>query len=92
MGLSMKIDVFDTYVFVNSGQVLHFDVLVQSGTAKEEALIYAENYLSSVGVERAQLKSMRCDFCHTEAANEEVLKAISIYKHYILPMEGCPSS
>lgn len=88
----MKIDVFDTYAFASTGQVLHFDVLMQSGTSKEQALIYAERYLASIGVERAQLQSMRCDFCHTEAANEAIASAINADQHYILPMEGCPNS
>jgi hypothetical protein len=87
----MKTDVFDSYAYLANGKVMHFDVLVPSGTTKEKALAYAEAFLASVGVASVELQSMRCNFCHSEMAHDNVVDSINNAGHFILQMEGCPN-
>ena len=87
----MKIDVFDSYAQTNDGQIMHFDVFVKSGTAKEQALLYGREWLKSIGETSASLDQSRCNFCHSQIANPAVQQAVKADGFYILEMEGCPS-
>lgn len=87
----MKIDVFDTYAHTVSGSVLHFDVLLPNGTPKEQALRYAQSFLASIGLKEARLATVRCDFCHSEAATPHIREAVEKDGYFILQMEGCPN-
>ena len=89
----MKIDVYDTFAKSNNGETVHFDVFVEEGIASDKAYDYALTYLRSIGAECTySLEQSRCNFCHTEAANEEVKKKVQSVGYYILEMEGCPTS
>lgn len=86
----MKIDVYDTYATSKNGKTIHFDVLLPQGQGKEEAVKYAGNFLEGIGEQASSLKQERCNFCHSEAASDELAAHIARHGHYILQMEGCP--
>ncbi len=87
----MKIDVFDTYAHTVSSSVLHFDVLLPNGASKEHALQYAQSFLASIGLEDTRIATVRCDFCHSQAATLPISEAIKKDGYFILQMEGCPN-
>lgn len=86
----MQCDVFDTYVTKPDGQVMHFDVIVPSGTAQEIAMAFGQNYLAKVGVVGGKVTAEQCRFCHVEEATPEMQQAIEQKGYFILAMEGCP--
>lgn len=86
----MKIDIYDSYATSRSGQTLHFDVLVESGTLAEQALTYGRQWLSQQGEAVDSLQQNRCQFCHSEAARPDVAAQIQQHGFYILPLDGCP--
>lgn len=81
----MKIHVFDTHVRTKSGSYVHFDVLVDDAHV-EKAKEYAQQYITSLGIEQNQLTLNSCQFCHSEIANPEVQSTIKQQGHYILPL------
>jgi hypothetical protein len=87
----MKIDVFDTYAHTDAGKVLHFDVLMPNGSTQESAIAHANSFLASIGVTQAKIKSLRCNFCHSEPANDTMKQSIDTHGYFILQMEGCPN-
>lgn len=86
----MKCDVFDTYVTKPDGQLMHFDVIVPSGTQQERVLAFGQAYLAAVGVAEGQVTAEQCRFCHVEQATPEMRQAIEQKGYFILAMEGCP--
>lgn len=86
----MNCDVFDTYVTKPDGQMMHFDIIVPSGTAQKMVFAFGQRYLASVGVSRSALSAERCRFCHIESATLEMVEAIEQHGYFILAMEGCP--
>lgn len=87
----MQIDVYDTYASSKKGHTIHFDVFLAHGGNKESALHYARHFLESIGESSENLKSERCNFCHTESANPAIAESIERDGCYILQMEGCPN-
>lgn len=87
----MKVDVFDTYVAGKSGDTLHFDIFVRSGSSKELALSYGRQFLKQINEDSEGLESERCNFCHSEAANGKIKKEVEANGCFILQMEGCPN-
>ena len=85
-----QIHVFDTFATSQSGTIMHFDVVTPEKNA-ETALLYAREWLNSVGEGNAQLTPENCAYCHSEASapppmQEEIAcKGYAIYK-----LEGCP--
>lgn len=86
----MDCDVFDTYVTRPDGQLMHFDVIVPTGTELAAALAFGQTYLLSVGVTDSVVTAERCRFCHVEQATPEMAQAIGEQGYFILAMEGCP--
>lgn len=86
----MQVDVYDTYARSAKGGIMHFDVLVEKGTAPAAAFAYAQKWLASIGENPAGLEQSRCSFCHTENAHPVVEKSVRDHGHFILQMEGCP--
>ena len=86
----MDCDVFDTYVTRPDGQLMHFDVIVPTGTEQTAALAFGQAYLLSVGVTDSAVTAERCRFCHVEQATPEMAQAIAKQGYFILAMEGCP--
>ncbi|MEZ5492081.1 MAG: DUF2024 family protein [Gammaproteobacteria bacterium] len=87
----MEIDVYDSYAKTTDGRLLHFDVFVRSGTDPDVALRRGREWLASIDENPAGLEQSRCNFCHTEAANPEVQRAVEFEGFFILQMEGCPA-
>ena len=87
----MKIDVFDTYAHTSAGEIIHFDVLMPHGAIQEAAITHANTFLASIGVMQANVKSLRCNFCHSEPANDKIEQSIAANGCFILQMEGCPN-
>lgn len=87
----MKIDVYDTYATSGAGKTIHFDVLLPNGDGKEKALKFAREFLEAIGEKADSLKQERCNFCHSETADENLENYIKQHGHYILQMEGCPN-
>ena len=87
----MQVDVYDSYAQKSDNQTIHFDVLVESRTPKEKAFEYGKRWLSTIDELPESLSQSRCNYCHTEEANQEVQKSIQEKGYYILQMEGCPN-
>lgn len=85
----MEIHVYDTYVKAKDGHVMHFDVFtaVKDG---EQAIVYAKEWLSSIGEDDAVVSSKECRFCHSQQAPGDVVDAINRQGYFIYKMEGCP--
>ncbi len=87
----MKIDVYDSYARADNGGMIHFDVFVEQGTAKEKAFEYGRFWLTKVGENPDGLDQSRCNYCHSEQANPDIENSIQEKGFYILQMEGCPN-
>lgn len=85
----MKIAVWDTYVSRRNGQVMHFDILAEEGTAFETVQQYGNHYLDTVNEAGQPLTSRECRFCHIEEATEELKQKIEAQGYAIIEMEGC---
>ncbi|NRD75780.1 DUF2024 family protein [Shewanella sp. VB17] len=81
----MQVHVFDTHVNTSTGQYVHFDVLVDDSN-KGRVEEYANIYLSSLDIKVETISQSRCDFCHSEMANPEVILAIERNGYYIIPL------
>jgi hypothetical protein len=88
----MKVAVWDTYVKVPSGEVLHFDILVPD-QLRDAAVIYqyGKAYLQSRGAEDGVIDSDHCQFCHIEQPDEEMLQSIEQRGYYILELDTIPA-
>ena len=86
----MKIDVYDSYATKQNGQIMHFDVLVESNTPASQALSFGQQWLGSLGEQAQALTQSRCNFCHSEIANPKVRDEIKQRGFFILQLEGCP--
>jgi hypothetical protein len=87
----MKVDVYDTCATSSNGSLLHFDVIVPSGTDRHLAFRFACDY--AVDLEPGiGMKQERCNFCHSENSSAAMLSDIQRQGFYILPMEGCPKT
>lgn len=71
----MNIHIYDTHVHTDSGEYVHFDVLVNDENINKVKQ-YAESYLASLGISIDNISQSRCNFCHSEIANPEVQQNI----------------
>ena len=86
----MKIAVWDTYVTRKDGRVMHFDILVDDSVTSPDVIFeYGKQYLQSKDEESQVLSAEECQFCHIEAAPEEVQKQIEAFGFSIIEMENC---
>ena len=86
----MKLHVFDTFAYSQSGKIIHFDVLIPE---LNEALAhkFALQWLASIGEPHAVIKPSGCTFCHSSSrfpqfADDVINQGFAIYK-----LEGCPA-
>ncbi|MGE8498798.1 MAG: DUF2024 family protein [Pseudomonas sp.] len=84
----MNVNVFDTHVRTGDGRYLHFDVLTDNRDV-DQAGVYAAEWLTSRGIQAADISQSRCQFCHSEFASPAVAEAIEKQGYFILPLEGC---
>ncbi len=87
----MKIDVYDSYARTYDGRLIHFDVLVEPKSSKEEALKYGLEWLNEIGESSANLEQAQCNFCHSTNATPEMERSIRNNQYFIIPLEGCPA-
>lgn len=89
----MQVAVWDTYARSDSGDILHFDIIVPE-TVKQEPVIfrYGSEYLAAIGESSAGLSAAECRFCHIETPSEEMMDMIGKQGYYILELERVPRS
>ena len=85
----MDFHVFDTYVKVKDGHIMHFDEITDKKET-EKAIEYAKKWLTSIGEYDAKVTLEECRFCHSQSVPEEVEIEIMTDGYYISKMEGCP--
>jgi hypothetical protein len=71
----MNIHIYDTHVLTDTGEYIHFDVLVNDENVNKVKQ-YADGYLASLGISTNNISQSRCNFCHSEIANPEVQQNI----------------
>ncbi len=86
----MKVAVWDTYVPLKDGRMMHFDIIA-SEEIRDENLIYqyGKEYLASKNLSDRELTSNECRFCHIEKLKEEWETEIQTKGYYIYEMENC---
>ena len=84
----MKASVFDTYVKKSNGAMMHFDIIVQTGTPHKLVYQYGIDYLKSRG-DAGSLSLEQCNFCHVEHLQAYMEEDILQKGYYILEMQGC---
>jgi hypothetical protein len=85
----MKVAVYDTYVPIQNGVIMHFDILVVENTSVEDVYKYGKEYLIQKGIPNTKLTTQECKFCHIEKAPIEIENAIHKKGFYIIEMENC---
>lgn len=85
----MKASVYDTYVHLENGHYMHFDIVVAQGESYENVLSFGRKYLDEKGKENEPFTSEKCNFCHVEQAPDEMANAIKTNGYHIIEMEGC---
>jgi hypothetical protein len=87
----MKVDVWDTYVTKNDGNVMHFDIIVPENI-KDRGMVYqfGKAYLASKNESGSHLDTDECQFCHIEEPTVEMLESIENKGYFILEMEEIP--
>lgn len=85
----MGFHVFDTYVKSKDGRIMHFDVITDKNNT-ENAIMYAKEWLNSIGENDAVVTTKECRFCHTQSVSEEIEIEIMTNGYFIAEMEGCP--
>lgn len=87
----MKIDIYDSWVQLTSGDVMHFDILLPGDKGSTDAIRYARQWLRTIAIDPDTLVLERCQFCHTETATPEQQHSIHTQGFAIIQMEGCPA-
>ena len=86
----MKVAVWDTYVYREEGNLMHFDILVPENLTDEQTILaYGLEYLKTKDFKTNRLTSKECRLCHVEQATEEIIAAIQTQGYYIIEMENC---
>ncbi len=86
----MKIAVWDTYVPLDDGNIMHFDIIVPSEITDASVIYqFGKEYLTSKGLGTLPLSSNECSFCHIEELKKEWEEEIQAKGYYIYEMENC---
>lgn len=86
----MKISVWDTYVKLDDGKMMHFDIIVSSNLTDEKVIFsYGQEYLNLKHIKSSGITTNECRFCHIEQATGEMIEQIQNRGYYILEMENC---
>lgn len=86
----MGFHVFDTYVKSKDGHTMHFDVITDKNNI-ENAIMFAKEWLHSIGENDAVVTTKECRFCHTQSVSEEIEIEVMTNGYFIAKMEGCPN-
>jgi len=87
--MSMDFHVFDTYVKAKDGHTMHFDIVTDKSNT-ERVILFAKEWLKSIGEESAKVTTEECKFCHTQSVPEDTEIEIMTNGYFISKMEGCP--
>lgn len=88
----MKVAVWDTYVQLPAGDVLHFDIIVPDQVRDFETIqSYGMEYLSGLETAGLKIEATACQFCHIETPDEQMLQSIESRGYFILEMETIPA-
>ena len=68
---------------------MHFDVVTDKKDL-EKAVMFAREWLDSIGEKDAIVTAEECRFCHTQSVPEDLEIEIMTNGYYIAKMEGCP--
>jgi hypothetical protein len=85
----MQVAVFDTYVTKKDGQIMHFDIVVPTGTDESKVFEFGKTYLKKKNQDGQAISSRECQFCHIEHLQAYMEKDIQKQGYYILEMQGC---
>lgn len=88
--MKMKIAVWDTYVKIESGEIVHFDVLVPD-EVKDSSKVFSfgYEYLKSKNW-HGLVDTKQCQFCHIEEGTEAMIASIKLKGYDIIEMETIP--
>ena len=81
--------VYDTYAKAANGRIMHFDVVLDEQD-QDKALLYAKEWLTSIGHSDAVVTQENCSFCHSAEAPSDLRKDIDAQGYAIVKLEGCP--
>ena len=84
----MTFHVFDTYVKVNDGHTIHFDVITDKNDSTT-AISFAKKWLKTIGEDDTLVTTKECKFCHSESVPEDTEIEIMTNGYFITKMEGC---
>ncbi len=87
--MNMDFHVFDTYVKAKDGHTMHFDVVTDNSNV-ENAILFAKEWLDTIGEENSKVTTEECKFCHTQSVPEDIEIEIMTNGYFISKMEGCP--
>ena len=82
--------VYDTYAKTAKGRIMHFDVVLDSKD-HDQALLYAKQWLTSIGEPEAIINQSNCIFCHSAEAPPQIRQQIDKQGYAIMKLEGCPA-
>lgn len=83
--------VFDTYAQTAQGRTMHFNVVLDEPD-QQQALAYAKQWLTSIGLDDAVVTPQNCYFYHSIEATAALRTDIERQGYAIYKMEGCPKS
>lgn len=86
----MHVRVYDTHVHTREGRYLHFDVVTEQGD--DAAKSFAKAYLAEKGLQEGDIFQSRCQYCHSEPADQGVVKAIETIGYHIVTLLDYPGN
>lgn len=89
---SLKVQIWDTYVKDEGGNVLHFDIVVPKSIKDHKVVFgYGKKYLETIGKKRLDLDTDVCQFCHLEIPSDEMSENINNQGYSIIEMDTIPA-
>lgn len=86
----MKVAVWDTYVPLENGKIMHFDIIAPDDVKDENVIYgYGKEYLRQKNKGNLQLTARECRLCHIEQASEAMIEEIHQEGYYIFEMQNC---
>ncbi|MDR4504871.1 MAG: DUF2024 family protein [Candidatus Scalindua sp.] len=83
----MRVAVFDTYIVMKNEAARHFEIIVPVDQSHEKVIQYGREYLKRAGQDELPLTTKECIFWHTEAASDNIKKAIKEQGYCIYEIE-----
>ena len=87
--MNSSVAIFDTYVKRPEKGMMHFDIVVPTGTEPAKVYNFGLDYLKSKNVEASYFSSKLCNFCHVEEPTDLMKQDIQNKGYHIIEMTGC---